>query len=92
MALFKEQLESYKEKIGKGKTESTYCGLVADYKSLLLFMKTKKNIEDIEDIAIDELEKTFIEDCYTWMLETAGKANTTAFNRINILKIILAIR
>jgi len=63
MALFKEQLESYKEKIGKGKAESTYCGLVADYKSLLLFMKTKKNIEDIEDIAIDELEKTFIEDC-----------------------------
>lgn len=54
MALFKEQLESYKEKIGKGKAESTYCGLVADYKSLLLFMKTKKNIEDI---AIDELEK-----------------------------------
>ena len=89
MALFKEQLESYKEKIGKGKAESTYCGLVADYKSLLLFMKTKKNIEDI---AIDELEKTFIEDCYTWMLETAGKANTTAFNRVNILKIILAIR
>ena len=42
MALFKEQLESYKEKIGKGKAESTYRGLVADYKSLLLFMKTKR--------------------------------------------------
>lgn len=54
MALFKEQLASYKEKIGKGKAESTYRGLVADYKSLLLFMKSKKNIEDI---AIDELEK-----------------------------------
>ena len=45
MALFKEQLESYKEKIGKGKAESTYRGLVADYKSLLLFMKTQKDIE-----------------------------------------------
>ena len=55
MVLFREQIESYKEKIGKGKAESTYRGLVADYKSLLLFMKTKKNIEDI---AIDELEKT----------------------------------
>ena len=53
MVLFREQIESYKEKIGKGKAESTYRGLVADYKSLLLFMKTKKNIEDI---AIDELE------------------------------------
>ena len=37
MTLFKEQFESYKEKIGKGKTESTR-GLLADYKSLLLFM------------------------------------------------------
>ena len=37
-------------------------------------MKTKKNIEDI---AIDELEKSFIEDYYTWMLGTAGNANAT---------------
>lgn len=88
MALFKEQLASYKEKIGKGKAESTYRGLVADYKSLLLFMKTKKNIEDI---VIDELEKTFIEDYYTWMLGTAGNANATAFNRVNTLKWLLYI-
>ena len=88
MALFKEQLASYKEKIGKGKAESTYRGLVADYKSLLLFMKSKKNIEDI---AIDELEKTFIEDYYTWMLGTAGNANATAFNRVNTLKWLLYI-
>ena len=83
MVLFREQIESYKEKIGKGKAESTYRGLVADYKSLLLFMKTKKNIEDI---AIDELEKSFIEDYYTWMLGTASNANATAFNRVNTLK------
>ena len=38
MTLFKEQFESYKEKIGKGKAESSYRGLLADYKSLLLFM------------------------------------------------------
>ena len=38
MVLFREQIESYKEKIGKGKAESTYRGLVADYKSLLLVM------------------------------------------------------
>ena len=88
MALFKEQLESYKEKIGKGKAESTYRGLVADYKSLLLFMKTQK---DIEDIAIDELEKPFIEDYYTWMLGTAGNANATAFSRVNTLKWLLYI-
>lgn len=88
MALFKEQLESYKEKIGKGKAESTYRGLLADYISLLLFMKTKKNIDNI---AIDELEKPFIEDYYTWMLGTAGNANDTAFNRVNTLKWLLYI-
>lgn len=51
-------------------------------------MKTKKNIEDI---AIDELEKSFIEDYYTWMLGTAGNANATAFNRINTLKWLMYI-
>lgn len=56
MGLFREQLESYKEKVGKGKAESTYRGLVADYKSLLLFMKSVKNIEDI---VIDELENHY---------------------------------
>lgn len=59
MNLFREQLEPYKKKIGIEKAESTYCGLVADYKSLLLFMKSKKNAEDI---VIEELEKSFIED------------------------------
>lgn len=82
MVLFKEQLQSYKEKMGKGKAESTYRGLVADYKSLLLFMKTQKNIEDI---AIDELKKPFIEDYYTWMLGTVRNANAIAFNRVNTL-------
>ena len=64
MNLFREQLEPYKKKIGIEKAESTYCGLVADYKSLLLFMKSKKNAEDI---VIEELEKSFIEDYYNWI-------------------------
>ena len=88
MGLFREQLESYKEKIGKGKAESTYRGLVADYKSLLLFMKSVKNIEDI---VIDELEKSFIEDYYTWMIGTNGSASSTAFNRVNTLKWLMYI-
>ena len=58
MNLFREQLEPYKKKIGIEKAESTYCGLVADYKSLLLFMKSKKNAEDI---VIEELEKSFLQ-------------------------------
>lgn len=88
MGLFREQLESYKEKIGKGKAESTYRGLVADYKSLLLFMKSVKNIEDI---VINELEKSFIEDYYTWMIGTNGSASSTAFNRVNTLKWLMYI-
>lgn len=43
MNLFREQLEPYKKKIGIEKAESTYCGLVADYKSLLLFMKSRRH-------------------------------------------------
>ena len=39
---FREQLESYKEKVGKEKAKSTYLGLVADYKSALLFERQKE--------------------------------------------------
>lgn len=86
MNLFREQLEPYKKKIGIEKAESTYCGLVADYKSLLLFMKSKKNAEDI---VIEELEKSFIEDYYNWMLGTCALANSTVFGRVNTLKLSL---
>ena len=88
MSLFREQLESYKEKVGKEKAESTYRGLVADYKNLLLFMKSKKNTEDI---IIEELDKSFIEDYYNWMLGTCALANSTAFGRVNTLKWLMYI-
>ena len=88
MNLFREQLESYKKKVGIEKAESTYRGLVADYKNLLLFMKSKKNTEDI---VIEELEKSFIEDYYNWMLGTCALANSTAFGRVNTLKWLMYI-
>ncbi|RGW04303.1 site-specific integrase [Phocaeicola vulgatus] len=103
MGLFREQLASYKEKIGKEKAASTYRGLVADYKekigkekaastyrglvadykNLQLFLKEKRRIEDI---AIAELDKKFIEDYYNWMLGTCALASSTAFGRVNTLK------
>ena len=43
-------------------------------------MKDKKNVEDI---ALDELDKDFIEDYYNWMLGTCGSASSTAFGRVN---------
>lgn len=88
MELFREQLESYKEKVGKEKAKSTYLGLVADYKSALLFLKDKKNVEDI---ALDELDKDFIEDYYNWMLGTCGSASSTAFGRVNTMKWLMHI-
>lgn len=48
MGLFREQLVSYKEKIGKEKAASTYRGLVADYKNLLLFLKEKRRLSDLD--------------------------------------------
>ena len=57
MGLFREELASYKEKVGKEKAASTYRGLVADYNNLLLFLKEKRRIEDI---AIADLDKKFV--------------------------------
>ena len=56
---------------------------MADYKNLLLFLKEKRRIEDI---AIADLDKKFIEDYYNWMLGTCALANSTAFCRVNTLK------
>lgn len=83
MGLFREELASYKEKVGKEKAASTYRGLVADYNNLLLFLKEKRRIEDI---AIADLDKKFIEDYYNWMLGTCALASSTAFCRVNTLK------
>lgn len=88
MGLFREQLESYKEKIGKEKAEGTYRGLVADYKNALLFLKDKKNIEDI---SLAELDRSFIEEYYNWMLGTCGSAKSTAFGRVNTMKWLMYI-
>ena len=58
MELFREQLESYKEKVGKEKAKSTYLGLVADYKSALLFLKDKKNELRYDNVEVnDEIEE-----------------------------------
>lgn len=73
-----EELASYKEKAA-----STYHGLVVDYNNLLLFLKEKRRIEDI---AIADLDKKFIEDYYNWMLGTCALASSTAFCRVNTLK------
>lgn len=50
-----------------------------------------KSMKNIEDIVIDELEKSFIEDYYTWMIGTCGLANATAFGRVNTLKWLMYI-
>ena len=51
-------------------------------------MKSKKNAEDI---VIEELEKSFIEDYYNWMLGTCALANSTVFGRVNTLKWLMYI-
>ena len=51
-------------------------------------MKSKKNAEDI---IIEELEKSFIEDYYNWMLGTCALANSTVFGRVNTLKWLMYI-
>ena len=45
MGLFREQLASYKEKIGKEKAASTYRGLVADYEGATYDMGKDENVK-----------------------------------------------
>lgn len=83
MEIFNEQIEDYKNKIGKGKAQSTYNGLVCDRTCLLRFLKGKRGVEDI---ALTDLDKKFIEEFYDWMLTVRLIAKSTAFERVNTLK------
>lgn len=88
LGVFREQLDEYKIKIGKSKAQGTYDGLVCEYRSLVLFLKHKKGLDDIN---IEELDNRFIEDFYNWMLADRSMAKSTAFERINTMKWLMHI-
>lgn len=83
MEIFNIQLEDYKKRIGKGKAQSTYNGLVSDHTCLLNYLKDRHGVDDLP---LAELDLNFIKDFYDWMLSVSGLAKSTAFERINTFK------
>ena len=71
----------YKRQIGKTKAQSTYRGLVDEYKCLSCYLKDKLGTEDIPPLM--SLDMDFIKNYYSWMLfrARAGK-KSTAFERV----------
>lgn len=83
MEIFNMQIEDYKKRIGKGKAQSTYNGLVSERTCLLRYLKDRHGVDDIP---LAELDLDFIKGFYDWMLSVSGLAKSTAFERINTLK------
>lgn len=83
MEIFNMQIEDYKKRIGKGKAQSTYNGLVSERTCLLRYLKDRHGVDDIP---LSELDLDFIKGFYDWMLSVSGLAKSTAFERINTLK------
>lgn len=77
------ELENIKAQIGKTKAQSTYRGLVDEYKCLSCYLKDKLGTEDIPLMSLD---MDFIKNYYSWMLSVRGLAKSTAFERVNTLK------
>lgn len=83
MEIFNIQIQDYKRQIGKTKAQSTYQGLVDEYRCLSCYLKDKLGTEDIPLISLDV---DFIKNYYNWMLSVRGLAKSTAFERVNTLK------
>ena len=83
MEIFNIQIRDYKRQIGKTKAQSTYRGLVDEYKCLSCYLKDKLGTEDIPLMSLD---MDFIKNYYNWMLSVRGLAKSTAFERVNTLK------
>lgn len=83
MEIFNIQIRDYKRQIGKTKAQSTYRGVVDEYKCLSCYLKDKLGTEDIPLMSLD---MDFIKNYYNWMLSVRGLAKSTAFERVNTLK------
>lgn len=83
MEIFNIQIQDYKRQIGKTKAQSTYQGLVDEYRCLSCYLKDKLGAADIPLMSLDV---DFIKNYYNWMLPVRGLAKSTAFERVNTLK------
>ncbi len=88
MNLFRNSWNRIKKKIGIEKPKAPTAVWLPITKESPAFHEKQENTEDI---VIEELEKSFIEDYYNWMLGTCALANSTVFGRVNTLKWLMYI-
>ena len=87
IAAFDYHLDTIKARIGHDRTQRTYDKLMGERCCLMRYLVLKK----LEDVTLKELDVTFIERYYAWMLSDGHCGKTTAFDRTQTLKCVLYV-
>ena len=77
IAAFDYHADSIKARIGRDRAQRTYDRLMEERRCLVRYLVLKK----LEDVTLKELDVTFIERYYAWMLSDGHCGKTTAFKR-----------
>ncbi len=88
LSIADEFYEQYAKRVGKDRTEGSYEQLLINRKRMELFLRDRYNLSDIP---IKEIEPSFIEDYYTYLLEERKLAGSTLLTAITKLKQIMLI-
>ena len=87
IAAFDYHADSIKARIGRDRAQRTYDRLMEERRCLMRYLVLKK----LEDVTLKELDVTFIERYYAWMLSDGHCGKTTAFKRTQTLKCVLYV-
>lgn len=87
IAAFDYHADSIKARIGRDRAQRTYDRLMEERRCLVRYLVLKK----LEDVTLKELDVTFIERYYAWMLSDGHCGKTTAFKRTQTLKCVLYV-
>jgi integrase len=88
LSIADEFYEQYAKRVGKDRTEGSYEQLLINRKRMELFLRDRYNLSDIP---IKEIEPSFMEDYYTYLLEERQLAGSTLLTAITKLKQIMLI-
>lgn len=88
LSIADEFYEQYAKRVGKDRTEGSYEQLLINRKRMELFLRDRYNLSDTP---IKEIEPSFMEDYYTYLLEERKLAGSTLLTAITKLKQIMLI-
>ena len=87
IAAFDYHLDTIKARIGHDRTQRTCDKLMGERCCLMRYLVLKK----LEDVTLKELDVTFIERYYAWILSDGHCGKKTAFKRTQTLKCVLYV-